>query len=104
MTAAAGTGVARRRLSTPASRCAVTEMTRLNEGGGDHAEGDDAQHVRDGGVDPPAGDLDCAAGAADDGGEDDKEQDWQGEGEELGLAVAKEGSQVVAELVDCHAD
>ena len=25
----AGTGVARRRLSTPASRCAVIEMTRL---------------------------------------------------------------------------
>ena len=29
MTAAAGTGVARRRFSTPRSRCAVTEATRL---------------------------------------------------------------------------
>ena len=29
MTAAAGTGVARRRFSTPGSRCAVTEATRL---------------------------------------------------------------------------
>ena len=29
ITAAAGTGVARRRFSTPRSRCAVTEATRL---------------------------------------------------------------------------
>ena len=29
MTAAAGTGVARRRFSTPRSRCAVTEAARL---------------------------------------------------------------------------
>ena len=29
ITAVAGTGVARRRLSTPDSRCAVTEMTRF---------------------------------------------------------------------------
>jgi hypothetical protein len=29
MTAAAGTGVARRRFSTPRSRCAVTETARL---------------------------------------------------------------------------
>jgi hypothetical protein len=29
MTAAAGTGVARRRFSTPRSRCAVTEATTL---------------------------------------------------------------------------
>ena len=29
MTAAAGTGVARRRLSAPRSRCAVTEAARL---------------------------------------------------------------------------
>ena len=41
----AGTGVERRRFSTPDSRCAVIEMTRLTNDAGDHAERRQAGHV-----------------------------------------------------------
>ena len=70
----------------------------------DDAEGDDAGHVVHRGADPAAGDLDGVAAAAEHRGEDHQEQHRQGQGEELRLAVAEKGAQVVAGLVQGHAD
>jgi hypothetical protein len=70
----------------------------------DHPEGDDAGHVVHRGADPAAGNLGGVAAAAEHRGEDHQEQHGQRQGEELRLAVAEEGAQVVAGLVQGHAD
>src|SRR5215813_6279591 len=98
MTAAAGTGVARRRFSTPRSRCAVTEARR------DNPECDDAGHVVHRRADLAARDLGGAPAAAEHRREDHQEYHGQGQGEELRLAVAEKGAQVVAGLVQGHPD
>jgi hypothetical protein len=77
---------------------------QIDERGRDDAEGDDAGDVEDGRVDPSAGNFHGVAGTAEHRRKDHEEQDGQGESEELGLAVAKEGSKVVTELVQRHAD
>ena len=103
MRTAAGTGVARRRFRTPDSRWAVTEMTRLMNAAAMMPSVMIPGHVRDRRVDASAGDGDGVIVSAEDRREDHEEQDREREGEELGLAVAHQRSQVVPELVQRHA-
>ena len=102
MTAADETGVARRRLRIPTSRSSGHRDDQVHERGRDDAEGDDSGHVVHRGVDLAARDLDGVALAAEDGGEDHKEEHGQGQREESALAIAEERSEVIAELVKRH--
>jgi hypothetical protein len=70
----------------------------------DDPERHDAGHVIDRGADLAARDLGGVAPAAEHRREDHQEQHGEGQGEELRLAVADEGEQVVAGLVQCQAD
>ena len=92
------TGVARRRLKTPDSRCNVTDMTKFTNDAEMMPEGDDPGHVelrRN----PSAGDLHVVVSTAEHRGEDHEENHWQGEREEPRLTVAEKGRQIEAKLV-----
>jgi hypothetical protein len=70
----------------------------------DHPEGDDAGHVVHRRADLTARDPGGVPAAAEHRGEDQQEQHWQDQGEELQLAVAGKGAQVIAGQVQGHLD
>jgi hypothetical protein len=77
---------------------------QVAEAGRDDPECDDAGHVVHRRADPAACDGGGVPAAAEHRREDHQEQHRQGQGEELRLAVADKGAQVVAEQVQDHPD